>query len=350
MAMSEYVEKAKMYIENLKQLLMKLDMPMIITSIALFLVVIVLFCYLYYTGTLFTNGLKEKQCKAMEKKYETLNGKVHSAVTSSQKGVPLKNCYIKTAYNCCSGGSYKNDYVDLCVLKNILKQGVRALDFEIFSIKNKPVVATSVEDSIYTKESFNSIPFEDVMNVLQNYAFSGSTAPNPNDPIFIHLRVKSDNRLMFKNLAKIFKNYSDVLLGSEFSLNNQKKNIGYTSLDDLANKIVIIINHSGNIEEISEYVNATSNSQFIRILSAPEIEYTQDTGELLDYNKNNITFARPGKGSNPPNPNAIAMRDNGCQFVAMRYQLIDDVNLEENEDFFNSSGFAFVNRPKEQNV
>ena len=39
--------------------------------------------------------------------------------------------YIKTAYNCCSGGNYKNDYVDLCVLKNILKQGVRGLDFEI---------------------------------------------------------------------------------------------------------------------------------------------------------------------------------------------------------------------------
>ena len=47
----------------------------------------------------------------------------------------LKDYYIKSAYNACSGGDYKNDYVDLCVMKDLLKQGVRGLDFEIFSIE-----------------------------------------------------------------------------------------------------------------------------------------------------------------------------------------------------------------------
>lgn len=328
--------------ENAKFFLQNMQLHVVMTSMALFLVVIALFYYLYYTGTLFTNSLKEKQCDTMEQKYGTLNGKIHS-INQKMKSLPLKNFYIKTAYNCCAGGTYKNDYVDLCILKSVLKQGVRALDFEIFSIKNKPVVATSVEDGNYTKESFNSIPFQDVMSVLQNYAFSGSTSPNPNDPIFIHLRIKSENRIMFKNLAKIFKNYNNLLLGNEFSFNNQGKNIGDATLGELANKIVVIVNYFGNIEEISEYVNARSNSQFIRILSAPQIEYTQDTGELLDYNKKNMTIARPGKGSDPPNPNPVAMRDNGCQFIAMRYQLMD-VNLEENNDFFDTNGFAFVVR------
>jgi hypothetical protein len=309
--------------------------------------VIVLFYYLYYTGTIFTNGLKEKQCKAMDKKYETLNGKIHSAVVNkSISSMHLNNFYIKSAYNCCSGGSYKNDYVDLCFLKNVLKQGVRGLDFEIFSVKNKPVVATSTTENYYTKESFNVIQFKDVMETLQNYAFSGSTAPNPNDPIFIHLRIKSDNIMMFKNLAKIFKNYSNILLGSEFSFNNHGNNLGSTPLSKFANKIVVIVDRS-NLEEISEYVNATSNSQFMRKLHASEIEYTQDSNELFNFNKRNMTIAVPDKGSNPPNPNSAAMRFNGCQFIAMRYQLMD-VNLEENEDFFNSSGFAFVVRAKEQ--
>ena len=340
--MSEYMEKAKNYIENAKQFLTQnMQLSVLITSIALFLVVSALFYYLYYTGTIFTDSLREKQCDILEKKYGTLNGKIHSAVVNNSiSEEPLKNFYIKTAYNCCSGGTYKNDYVDLCALKNVLKQGVRGLDFELFSIKNKPVVATSTTENYYTKESFNFIPFQDVMGIIQNYAFSGSTAPNPNDPIFIHLRIKSDNRNMFKNLAKIFKNYESILLGNQFSYENQGRNIGDIPLSNFANKVVVIVNRN-NLEEIAEYVNASSNSRFMRQLHASDIEYMQDTNELHDFNKYNMTIAIPDKGSDPPNPNAVAMRYSGCQFIAMRYQLMD-VNLEENNDFFDSNGFAFV--------
>jgi hypothetical protein len=340
--MSEYVEKAKNYIANAKQYLMQnVELPIIMTSVALFLVVVALFYYLYYTGTIFTDSLKEKQCDSMEKKYGTLNGKIHSAVVNkSISEQPLKNFFIKTAYNSCSGGTYKNDYVDLCVLKNILKQGVRGLDFELFSINNKPVVATSTTENYYTKESFNSIPFQDIMSIIQNYAFSGSTSPNPNDPIFIHLRIKSDNRNMFKNLAKVFKNYETILLGNQFSYENQGKNIGDVPISKFANKVVIIVDRN-NLEEIAEYVNACSNSRFMRELHASDIEYMQDTNELHNFNKDNMTIAIPDKGSDPPNPNPVAMRYSGCQFIAMRYQLMD-VNLEENNDFFDSKGFAFV--------
>lgn len=339
---SEFIEKAKNYMEISKKFLTPyMQLPIIITGVALFLVVLVVFYYLYYTGTLFTSSLKQKQCNEMEEKYGVLNGKIHSAVINkSISEEPLKNFFIKTAYNCCSGGAYKNDYLDLCVLKNVLKQGVRGLDFEIFSIKNKPVVATSTTENYYTKESFNFIPFEDVMNIIENYAFSGSTAPNPNDPIFIHLRIKSDNRNMFKNLAKTFKKYESILLGNDFSYENQGENLGDTPLSKFANKVVVIVDRN-NLEEIAEYVNASSNSRFMRQLHASDIEYMQDNNELYMFNKDNMTIATPDKGSNPPNPNPVSMRYNGCQFIAMRYQLMD-VNLEENNDFFDSNGFAFV--------
>ena len=52
----------------------------------------------------------------------------------------LYDYYIKTAYNACAGGSYKNDFVNICNLKAILKQGVRCLDFEIYSVDDKPPV------------------------------------------------------------------------------------------------------------------------------------------------------------------------------------------------------------------
>ena len=46
----------------------------------------------------------------------------------------LKDFYIKSAYNCCSTGSYKNCNVSLDMLKYVIRQGVRLLDFAIYSI------------------------------------------------------------------------------------------------------------------------------------------------------------------------------------------------------------------------
>jgi hypothetical protein len=87
--------------------------------------------------------------------------------------------YIKSAYNACSGGNYKNGYVDTCTLKDLLKQGVRGLDFEIYSIDDEPVVATSTSDNCWVKETFNSVPFGDVLNIIRDYAVAGSTGSYP---------------------------------------------------------------------------------------------------------------------------------------------------------------------------
>ena len=93
--------------------------------------------------------------------------------SSQQCSGNLRDYYILTAYNCCSGGSYKNDYVGLCNLIAVISQGVRCLDFEIYSLNNQPVVATSSSPLYSTcyKESYNSIPFGDVMTTIQSYAY-----------------------------------------------------------------------------------------------------------------------------------------------------------------------------------
>ena len=143
-----------------------LGFSIVILSIALFVWV------LYYVP------LESRECSNMSDAYGALNGAIQSIdTTDSDYAYALKNYYIKSAYNACSGGSYKNDYVNICILKDLLKQGVRALDFEIYSLNDQPVVSTSTDSSYFIKETFNSVPFSDVMNVLVNYAFSGSTAP-----------------------------------------------------------------------------------------------------------------------------------------------------------------------------
>ena len=318
--------------------------------ITILIIIIIIFVYFYYSGSIFTDGMMERDCKNMDATYGSLNGKIRSIdVTNEMYQYPLKDYYIKSAYNACSGGNYKNSYVDTCILKNLLKQGVRGLDFEIYSIDDQPVVATSTSKNYYVKETFNSVPFSDVLNIIRDYAFVNSTAPNPFDPIIFHLRIKSDNQKMYSNFAKLLEGNNNILMDKQYSFEYYGKNFGSVKLSDMAGKIVIIVDRSNTSfmesEAFYEYVNMTSNSVFSRALHYYDIINTPDMEELIGYNKLNMTIGMPDKGSDPENPSSITMRTYGIQMLALRYQYVD-TNVEENDLFFNEAGHAFVLKPK----
>jgi len=316
---------------------------LLIGIVTMMIILIALLNYFYYSRK------KGNNCKSMDNIYGTLNGKIRSIDNSEQFNYTFKDYYIKTAYNCCSGGNYKNDYVDLCVLKDVLKQGTRGLDFEIFSIDDKPVVATSTSDSYYVKETFNYINFSDIMNVIRDYAFSTSTAPNAQDPIVLHLRIKSTNQQMYKNFAKLLEKYDSILLSKDYDSEYYGRNFGNVELKKLKGKVIIIVDRTNisflECPEFYKFVNMTSNSMFMRALHYYDIKYTPDMNELIEYNKQNMTIGMPDKGSNPDNPSATIMRESGVQLLAMRYQNVD-TNVEENDVFFDNNGYAFVLKPE----
>jgi hypothetical protein len=316
---------------------------LLIVVITLIIILIAFLYYFYYSRK------RSNNCKTMDSIYGDLNGKIRSIDDSNQFNYTLKDYYIKTAYNCCSGSNYKNDYVDLCVMKDLLKQGVRCLDFEIFSIDDQPVIATSTNDSYYVKETFNYIKFIDSMNVIRDYAFSTSTAPNSQDPIIIHLRIKSTNQTMYKNFAKLLEKYDSILLSKDYDSEFHGKNFGNVELIKLMGKVIIIVDRSNisflECPEFYKFINMTSNSIFMRALHYYDIKYTPDMNELIEFNKQNMTIGMTDKGSNPENPSSIVMREMGCQFLGMRYQKID-TNIEENDIFFDENGYAFVLKPE----
>ena len=83
----------------------------------------------------------------------------------------MRDYYIKTAYNCCALGEFKNTFVSLCALKEVIRQGVRCLDFEVYSINNDPVIAVSSLSDYNIKESYNSLAFEKVMETIRTCLF-----------------------------------------------------------------------------------------------------------------------------------------------------------------------------------
>jgi len=319
-----------------------------ISYMILAFILLILIIFIIYT--IYVSRLENTECNFMTNLYGSLDGKIRSInPNDSDCKFNLFDYFINTAYNACSGGSYKNDFVSLCNLKNIIKQGVRCLDFEIYSINNQPVVSTSTVDNVFVKETYNYVLFTDVMNVIQNYAYSSSTAPNFNDPIIIHLRFMSNNQQMYNNLATIFKSYESRMLGKEYSYENYGKNIGSTPLVNLMNKIVLIVDKSNTTflenKKLLEYINLTSNSFFMRAYNYYDVKNNPDLNELREYNKSCMTIVFPDKGANPDNPSGLFCRDAGCQMVAMRYQYIDNY-FEENKTFFNNCGYAFCLKPE----
>ena len=315
----------------------------LITIVTLMIILIALIYFIYYSS------LKSRNCKKMDSIYGTLNGKISSIDSSDQFNHTFKDYYIKTAYNCCSGGNYNNDYVGLCVIIDLLKQGVRGLDFEIFSIDNQPVVATSTSDSYYIKETFDYINFMEIMNVIRDYAFSTSNAPNSLDPIIIHLRIKSTNQIMYQNFAKLLEKFDSILLSKDYDSEYYGKNFGDVELKKLMGKVIIIVDRTNiaflECPEFYKFINMTSNSIFMRALHYYDIKYTSDMNELIEFNKQNMTIGMPDKGSDPDNPSTIVMREMGVQLLGMRYQKID-TNVEVNDVFFDENGYAFVLKPE----
>lgn len=328
--------------EELVNNVRNLDQTFITSALIFFIVFIICLLLLYI---LYTSKLEARECSYMTKMYGDVNGKIKSNTADSSDF--LCNYYVKTAYNCCSGGSYKNDYVNVCNLKSVLKQGARCLDFEIYSVDGHPVVSTSTADNYYVKETYNYLKFADAMSIIQLYAF-GDGAPNKLDPIILHLRFKSNNPEMYKALAKVFQSYTTLMLGKEYSYMNHEQNLGLVRLSELKSKIVLIVDESNKSYddnlELNEYINATSNSGNIRSYPYFGVKNVPDIDELSNFNKGSfMSIVLPDAGVNPPNPSADYARELGCQFVAMRYQYVDNFLLSD-INFFDNNGYAFVRK------
>ena len=260
----------------------------------------------------------------------------------------VRDYYIKTAYNCCSSGNFKNDFVNLCALKNCIKQGARCLDFEIYSVENQPVIAVSSTDSFNVKESYNNIPFALAMNTISTYAFSGDNCPNPNDPLFLHLRIKSSSLNIQNAMATaLYNTLEGRLLGPDFSYENNGLNIGAFPLAKLMNKVVIIVDKKNPLFTetlFNEYVNLASNSAFMRGLRYKDVEYTPDKDELIFFNQQNMTICLPDLSARNKNYSSALAMSYGCQFIAMSFQNFDN-NFQFYTQYFDDAGSAFVLKP-----
>lgn len=320
----------------------QLDDKIRFICIAIILLLITTITYYIYIKI----NLYDTNCKILKKVYNT-----QPTLIGIDNNSPylLRDFYIKTAYNACASGQFKDDFVGLCALRTCIQQGARCLDFEIYSINNKPAIAVSSVNDYTIKESFNSISTADAFNTIMNMAFSASHCPNPNDPLILHFRILSNNVPMYNKLANQISNIlTSKILGVNYSFEFGGKNLGAVPIKNFLGKIIIIADATNPLYQktkLDEYINMGSGAVFMRIMQYQDVKYTQDL-TFTDYNKQNMSIVLPDWSANDSNPNFNVARQYGCQLIGMSFQNFD-ANLEHYNAFFDGDKCAFVLKPKE---
>ena len=278
-----------------------------------------------------------------------------SAATSAGVDVstlPLRNFYIKTALNCCCLGEWKNNYVDVIAVQSAIANGYRCLDFEIYSEDDKPVVAASTKGSFYYKETYNSIPFSDAMAAVSQIAFTVTKAVNSTDPLFIHLRLKSNNaKILPEIVSAINAQFGNKLLNENYNYLYGGNNLGQVPMSELVGKVIIMADISNPLcvdkdLPLFQIINFGSNSPFLYQLQYEMgVKNTPDMDELIDHNKKNMSIVFPDAPFKE-NVNFNVSKAFGCQFIGMMTQ-VKDINLEIYNKAFEDAGTAFMLKPPE---
>jgi hypothetical protein len=279
----------------------------------------------------------------------------------------LKQYCIKASYNSALTGRY----VNLDMIKYVLSRGCRFLDFEVYSFDGIPYVAYSVDNTFSSIKTLNKIPLQDVLNTSVMYGFM-APSPNPNDPLFIHLRVKTNNNDLYEKIAMIVNSTLKPKLYDGHVTSR-------TYLSDLMNKIVLIVDkklspkyqsfpecgatcfgpkdklimntNCPSCFSLKNYVNVESGTTFLRIYNYSYImDQTFTSPEIMDdgvsTNVSSMKIVIPDIGTNfmgfVRNPSYHGLPLNyGVQIVVYPFYQ-RDIYLDQYEQAFADGKSAFV--------
>ena len=301
----------------------------------------------------------------------------------------LNQYCIKASWNTAYTSS---NTMDLSMVENVIRHGCRFLDFEIYSVtdtkknlKNQPVVGFSIQPGNHMQtESKNTIP---LIDVIETVIKTNNKLSYRSDPLFIQLRVKSEQITMYKNMISLLGNLQDKN-SNIFKINST----GILKLSDYNNKIVLIADLVNSNEMFSNillpnkkiddlqtdytnlkakyksyfinytvsdfttpYINSVSNSTTLKLPVRPPVitdissspvkvkfqncltcvsSDTQFTQSFPDFSIFNL--------NNPLKKDIISfITDYGINILPIRFY-IDDNGLADYDDLFGKFGFIAI--------
>lgn len=293
--------------------------------VAIFVIIIVIVAVIWIVSYVRTQQTKpSKNASRMEEILKKYPPKMSSLnVNNAEYQHKLRDYRILSSFNSCCGGSKMNDYVSKEALENVIRMGARCLDFEIYNVNNTPVVAASTEKSVFIKQTYNDIPFAEVMKMVGEMAFANRYAPNHREPLLISLRIKSNQREIYDQMAKEIKqSLGRYLLGPMYGYENNGEDMGRVPIKDLMEKVIIIVDVANPVyreTKLEELINIGANSPFLRMEHSRDVVYTHNYHDNIEYNKKHISYCIPDLKSNE-NEHMDFKWKCGIQMVGLEFQ------------------------------
>lgn len=344
---------------NVGQNIIKYKTP-IIKIITIFIIVFISIFIISKVSTKSSNCSKIATSKNTTKFASISSGNqpciVNSVNSTNIMDLLLNQVFVKTAHDCCCSGDYKNDYVDLCALINCRDDGVRALDFQIYSLLKKPIIAAASVPGNKYKEMYNSLDFYITMQEVKR-RFLTSECSNFSDPLFLIFRVNSALQTtydsMFSTLLEIFGSGSTT--GNILYI-NKSTNIGSVKLSDLVGQVIICVYaydaptfYKSTLTTITSLdLNTAQNKiryETELLDSQLTILPTDAVGSLLSTNAN---IAFPNQQSSSANMDFVMTGlYYGITFIGMNFQKSDSGRVSYDKFFSkggNGKGCSFIEK------
>ena len=264
-------------------------------------------------------------------------------MSSKMTKYPIKDYCIKSSLNSALSG----DYISTNMVKEVLSRGCRFLDFEVFYIKENevfsPRVSYSTDYKFVSIDATNSVPLVEILSSISSNAFS-QVAPNNRDPLFVHLRIKSNDTNVYEAVAKNIKDG----LGSR---KHEGKITEMTSLESIMGKIIVVMDknirrdYKDYSKSLHEQINLESGSEALNTLSLSRV--IEQPGRVIQTDDNNYSTDLDRLQMVTPNlekynVNMVDVIDNfGIQIFPAKFYSQDD-ELDNYEDIFNQNSHGIV--------
>jgi hypothetical protein len=281
-----------------------------------------------------------------------------NSLPNAYYNLPLMEVCIKGSYN----SAYTGKYITNDMLIYQLTRGCRFFDFEVYYIQNpdsgvySPQIGYSIDGGFISMDSENSILLDNVLSALVSNAFTSQNSPNNNDPLFINLRIKSNNNDIYKAIAtSIDYSIKDKLYKGKLTKN--------TLMKDLMGKIILCVDKTINYQykdytkcpqnskscyDLTKYINIESGSEdmnlnrYVNIYNQPNIPLMIKDNNL-NTNIKTLNLILPDVlPENAPNPDIKTLIMNyGFQIVPFKFYQTGD-ELFKYELFFNDNKGGIV--------
>jgi Phosphatidylinositol-specific phospholipase C, X domain len=230
--------------------------------------------------------------------------------------LPIQNYCIKASYNsACSGYNVSTN-----TLVWILSRGCRYLDFEVHAItdadKNTLIIVKFVNSS-------NFILLSDVLSTIMNHAFQ-NTSPNPQDPLFLNLRIYQDNNpLTYSLISMSIQN----IIGPKLFKGPVS---GNTFFYLLRNKIVLSCDQTINPHflDLMYYPGCTEND-----ISNSTINTTTTTTTTSNTTTPSTTFTPSLSTQLPSNQSTLSTPSSTTKISTNCYDLANLINIQSGDKY-----------------